>query len=242
MTNVVRSEVLRWLSGTSVVAIYLVAVLMPVFVLLSDGGRLDLAGIDAGAATTRLLGPLAWAGVSAAFVGAYGVTRECYYASLGRTLTGVGFVRVFWGKILAGVVVGLVLVVGLLGAWTVIVGVLLHREGLALSLEGGAWRVYGGAVLGAALGASIGVAIGWIVRNYYLAAGLIILVPLALDFAMLRAVPEVARFSPGLALAALGAPDQQHRMLDFVPALGVSVAWALVLIITAWWAASRRRM
>ncbi|WP_144874133.1 ABC transporter permease [Microbacterium sp. 1.5R] len=241
MRNVARSEVLRSVSGSSVLAVYLVAVLMPIFVLVSDGTRFDLDGLDASTATARLLEPLAWCAVSAAFVGAYGVTRECYYASLGRTLTSVAFARVFWGKIIGGVVVGVVMVLGLVAVWTATVAVVLGQSGLALAPDAAAWRIYAGALLGAVLGASIGGAIGWIFRNYYAAAALIIVVPLALESALLRAAPEVARFSPGLALAALGLPGGEGRMLEFAPALGVGVAWAVALTAGAWFAAVKGR-
>lgn len=95
MRNAIRSEALRAVSGLSVLPVYLVALLMPVFVLVSDGSRFEFAGVDPGTATGRLLEPLAWSVVSAAFVGAYSVTREYYYGSMDRTLTGVGFRRAF---------------------------------------------------------------------------------------------------------------------------------------------------
>lgn len=241
MKNVVRSEMLRSVSGLSVAAVYLVAVLMPVFVLFSDGARFDLAGLDAGTATTRLLEPLAWCAVSAAFVGAYGITRECYYGSLGRTLSSVALSRAFWGKIIGGTVVGVAMVSGILVVWTLGVSIVLARAGLSLSWGPDAWRLYAGALLGAVLGAPIGAAVGWIVRNYYAAAALLIVIPLALEFTLLRVAPEVARFSPGLALAALGVPGHQDRMLEFGPALGVGLAWVAALTAVAWLVAARRR-
>lgn len=90
MRGTIQSEALRCVSGLSLLAVYLVAFLLPAFVLFSDGSRLDVAGLDSVAGTTRLLEPLAWSAVSAAFVGAYGVTREYYYGSMDRTLTSVG--------------------------------------------------------------------------------------------------------------------------------------------------------
>ncbi|MCM3779987.1 ABC transporter permease [Microbacterium hydrocarbonoxydans] len=241
MRNVVRSEILRSVSGLSVSAVYIVAVLMPVFVLFSDGTRWELAGLDAGTATTRLLEPLAWCGVSAAFVGAYAVTRECYYGSLGRTLTSVALSRAFWGKIIGGAVVGVAMVFGILVVWTLGASLVLARAGLSLSWEPDTWRLYAGALLGAVLGAPIGAAVGWIVRNYYAAAALLIVIPLALEFTLLRVAPEVARFSPGLALAALGVPGHQDRMLEFVPALAVGLTWLTGLTAAAWLVSARRR-
>lgn len=234
MTNAIRSEVLRAVSGFSVLAVYLVALLMPAFVLVSDGSRFDLVGVDAGTATTRLLEPLAWIAVSAAFVGAYGVTRECYYASLDRTLTAVGFRRAFAAKLVAGVVVAVALSIGIFALWTAGVSILLARNGVAPALTLDAWRIYAGALVGTVLGAVVGGAIGWLTRNYYATAAIILVLPMAVEFALLRTAPEVAKYSPGLALAALGVPGYQGRLLDFLPAFGIGVAWAAALVVIAW--------
>lgn len=234
MRETVRSEALRSVSGSSILAVYLVAVLMPVFVLFSDGSRFDLAGVDPAVATALLLEPLAWSAISAAFVGAYGVTRECYYGSMDRTLTGVGFPRAFSGKIVAGAVVAVALSVCIFVVWTVGVSVLLAQNGSTLALTGSAWRIYAGALVGVVLGAFIGGAIGWITRNYYVTAAIILVLPMVVEFALLRTAPELAKFSPGLVLAALGVPGYQDRLLEFVPALCLAVAWAAGLVAAAW--------
>jgi len=240
MMNAVRSELLRSVSGLSLVAVYLVAILMPVFVLVSDGSRFDVGALDAGAATVRLLEPLAWCGISAAFVGAYGVTRECYYASMDRTLTGVGLGRAFSAKLVSGVLVSLGLSLCIFVFWTAGASLLLADAGLGLTLTPDAWRIYAGAVAGTVLGALIGGAVGWITRNYYTTAALVLIYPMAVELALLRTAPEVARFSPGLALAALSVPGYEDRLLDVVPALGVALVWVVGLVAAAW-ARERRR-
>ncbi|QNA93331.1 MULTISPECIES: ABC transporter permease [unclassified Microbacterium] len=240
MRGAVRSEVLRAVSGTSVIAVYFIALLMPLFVLFSDGSRFDLAGLDSAAATTRLLEPLAWSVISAAFVGAYAVTREYYYDSMDRTLTGVGFRRAFSAKLIAGALVAVALSVGIFALWTVLVLFLLIPEGSTLVLTPLAWRIYVGAVCGAVLGALIGGAIGWITRNYYLTAGIVLVFPMAVEFAMMRTAPDVAKFSPGLALVALSVPGYQGRLLEFVPALGVGLVWTIALVLGAWVLGRRR--
>lgn len=234
MKGTIRSEALRSVSGSSILAVYLVAVLMPVFVLFSDGSRFDLAGVDPAVATALLLEPLAWSAISAAFVGAYGVTRECYYGSMDRTLTGVGFPRAFSGKIVAGAVVAVALSVCIFVVWTVGVSVLLAQNGSTLALTGSAWRIYAGALVGVVLGAFIGGAIGWITRNYYVTAAIILVLPMVVEFALLRTAPELAKFSPGLVLAALGVPGYQDRLLEFVPALCLALLWAAGLVAAAW--------
>lgn len=240
MRGAIRSEVLRSVSGLSIVAIYFVAFLMPAFVLFSDGSRFDLAGLEPGAATGRLLEPLAWSAISAAFVGAYAVTREYYYASMERTLTGVGFRRTFCGKLVAGALVAIALSVCVSALWTAGVCFILVQNGMSLALTTEAWRTYAGALAGAILGALIGGAIGWIARNYYLTAVIVLAFPMAVELALLRTVPEVAKFSPGLALAALGVPGYQGRLLEFGPAVAVGLAWAVGLVAVAWVRGRRR--
>lgn len=234
MRGVIRGEMLRSVSGPSVLAVYLVAVLMPLFVLFSDGSRFDLGGVAAGVATSRLLEPLAWSVISAAFVSAYAVTREYYYASMDRTLTAVGFPRTFGGKLVAGVAVAVALSLGVFALWTAGVFVFLVQDGVAPTLTQEAWRIYAGALVGTILGALIGGAIGWITQNYYATAIIVLVFPMALESALLRTAPEVAKFSPGMAIAAIGVPGYQGRLLELAPAVAVGLAWTLGLLAIAW--------
>ena len=234
MRGVIRGEMLRSVSGPSVLAVYLVAVLMPLFVLFSDGSRFDIEGVSAGAATARLLEPLAWSVISAAFVSAYAVTREYYYASMDRTLTAVGFRRAFGGKLVAGVTVAVILSLCVFVVWTAGVFVFLAQDGVAPTLTEQAWRIYAGAMVSAVLGALIGSAVGWITQNYYATAIIVLVFPMALEFALLRTAPEVAKFSPGLAIAAIGVPGYQGRLLELAPAVVIGLAWTLGLLAVAW--------
>ena len=188
MRAAVRSELLRAVSGNSIVPVYLVALLMPAFVLFSDGRGLDFTGIDPAAVSLRLLEPLAWSGVSAAFVAAYSVTRECYYRSMDRTLTAVGSPRTFAGKLIAGALVAVALTVVIFAVWTTGVSVALMQDGLSLELTSEAWRGYAGAMGSAILGAFIGGAVGWITRNYYVTAAIVLILPLVVELALLGCV------------------------------------------------------
>lgn len=234
MRAAVRSELLRAVSGNSIVPVYLVALLMPAFVLFSDGRGLDFTGIDPAAVSLRLLEPLAWSGVSAAFVAAYSVTRECYYRSMDRTLTAVGSPRTFAGKLIAGALVAVALTVVIFAVWTTGVSVALMQDGLSLELTSEAWRGYAGAMGSAILGAFIGGAVGWITRNYYVTAAIVLILPLVVELALLRSAPEVAKFSPGLVLAALSIPEHQDTLLGFLPALCLGLAWTVGLVVVAW--------
>lgn len=240
MRRAVMSEVLRAVSGYSLLAVHLVALLMPLFVLFSDGSRFAVSGLDPETASMRLLEPLAWTAISAAFVSAYGVTRESYYVSMDRTLTGVGFPRAFVGKLVAGALVAVALSLAMLVVWTLGVSILLSRNGMSLVLGPDAWRLFAGAMLGALLGSVIGGAVGWIARNYYVTAAVILLLPMAVEFALLRTAPDVARFSPGLTLVALGVPGYQGRLLEFAPAFGLALVWAVALVAVAWMRGRRR--
>lgn len=234
MRGAVASELLRSVSGLSVLAVYLVAVLLPAYVLFSDGSRFDAAGLDAGEATLRLMQPLAWAAVSAAFVGAYTVTREYYYGSMDRTLTAMGFRRAFVAKLVAGALIAVALTVCTALCWTVGTFFVLRAQGLVMEMTAPVWGVYGGAAGGAVFGAVMGASIGWISRNYYVTAIVVLGFPMIVEFAVLRTAPEVAKFSPGLAIAALGVPGYQGRLLDLVPALAVTVVWTAGLVAVAW--------
>lgn len=234
MRGMIHGEMLRSVSGPSVLAVYLVGVLMPLFVLVSDGSRFDLDGVAAGTATARLLEPLAWSVISAAFVSSYAVTREYYYASMDRTLTAVGFRRAFGGKLVAGVGVAVILSLCVFALWTAGVFVFLAHEGVAPTLTPEVGRIYAGSLAGAVLGALIGGAIGWITQNYYATAIIVLVFPMALEFALLRTAPEVAKFSPGLAIAAIGVPGYQDKLLDLAPAVAVGLTWTLALLLAAW--------
>jgi len=237
----IRSELLRAVSGSSILPVYLVALLMPAFVLFSDGRGLDVDGLDSASATLRLLEPLAWSGVSAAFVAAYSVTRECYYASMDRTLTGVGAPHTFAGKLIGGAIVAVALTAAIFALWTTSVSVLLVQDGLALELTSEAWRGYAGAMGSAILGAFIGGAVGWISRNYYVTAAIVLVLPMVVELALLRTAPEAAKFSPGLVLAALSIPGHQNTLLDFLPALCIGLVWTVGLVTAAWFREHRRR-
>lgn len=116
---------------------------------------------------------------------------------------------------------------------------ILIRNGLALALTPESWQLYAGALAGTVLGALIGVSVGWITRNYYLTAGIVLIFPMVVELALVRTAPEVAKFSPGLALAALGVPGYQGRLLEFAPALGVGLVWAAALVVIAWFRGRR---
>jgi hypothetical protein len=157
-----------------------------------------------------------------------------------RTLTAVGFRRAFVGKLIAAALVSVTMSVGVFAIWTVGITIILSQDGQALTVTVAGWRIYAGALVAVILGAAIGQAVGWITRNYYATAGIILVLPMAIEFALLRTAPEVAKFSPGLALAAVSVSGFQGRLLDLATALGIGVAWAAGLVFVAWVLGRRR--
>jgi ABC-2 type transport system permease protein len=236
----IRSESLRSISGLSLTATYILAIVVPVVVLTSDRSLTDLTGLSDGAATAQLLQPLAWSFIIAAFVGAYTVTREYYYASMDRTLTELGYSRAFWGKMVAGVITSVGLALCTFAIWTVVAFFILKQEGLAVNIDAAGLRIYAGALVGVILGSFIGGAVGWISHNYYIGAAIVLAFPIGVEFALLGSSPEIARFSPGMAIAALGVPEFRDRLLEFGPAAGIAAAWTVGLVLVAWFAGRRR--
>ncbi|WP_130176378.1 hypothetical protein [Cryobacterium sp. SO1] len=124
--------------------------------------------------------------------------------------------------------------------WTVVVFFILKQGGLALSIDEAGLRIYAGALLGVILGAFVGASVGWISRNYYVGAAVVLAFPIGVEFALLGTAPEVARFSPGMAIAALSVPEFKDRLLEFASAAGIAGVWTVGLVLIAWLVGRRR--
>lgn len=240
MIGVVRSELLRARSGANTLAVLLLAAFVPVIVLTSDDTLGRMTSMDATIATQLLLAPLAWSFVVAAFSGAFGVTREFYYGSIGRSIAQIGFRRAFVGKAVSAIGVAFVLTAGVAAGWCGVAAIVLDINGLVFTPSVEAVGTILGALPGAVLGAIFGSAIGWIVGNYYAAAAIVLAGPIAFEMAFLGSAPEVARFSPGLSVAALASPSDHPVLLGPWAGLAVALGWSLVLVAAAW-AVGRRR-
>ena len=240
MIGVIRAELLRAHSGRNTLAVLVFSVFVPFIVLTSDETVDRLPSLDAETATALMMAPLAWSFVSAAFVGAFASTREFYYGSMERTIALVGFRRAFAAKAVAAVGQALILTILAVVVWTGAMAVVLSVNGLTFTpTMAAAWTALG-AILGGLLGAVMGAAVGWIVANYYAGAAITLAGPLAFEMVALGSAPEVARFSPGLALAALASPEDRTGLLP--PGLGllVAVGWVLALTLIAWFVGRRR--
>ncbi len=233
MIRAAWAEMLRARSGRNTLAVLLLAAFIPVIVLTGDDTLGRMTSLDAGTAASLTFAPLAWSFVVAAFAGAFGVTREFYYGSMERTIVLLGFPRAFVGKAIAAVAVGLVLALGVATAWFAVAAVVLGVNGLAFAPTAAVVYTVAGVVPGAALGAVMGASIGWIVGNYYVAAAIVLAGPIAFELALLGTAPDVARFLPGLSLAALASPQNHPDLLSPGVGLAVAVGWTLVLTVLA---------
>lgn len=240
MIGAIRAEVLRAHSGLNTLAVLLLVVFVPVVILTSDDTLGRMTDMDATTAMQLVIAPVGWCFVAAAFVGAFGVTREFYYVSLNRTVVALGFRRVFGAKALAAVVVSLVLTIGVVVAWCAVGAIVLSIHGIAPAPSVTVAATLVGAVLGAVLGSLMGASIGWIVGNYYVAAAIVLAGPLAFELAFLGAAPDLARFLPGLSLAGLASPQNHPDLLPVGAAGAIAVAWTAVLAIAGWVAGRRR--
>jgi hypothetical protein len=241
MRAAVRAELLRARSGFSTIAVVALALFIPVIVLTSDDTLGEMNVLDARRATLLVVAPLAWSFVAAAFAGAFSVTREYYYGSMSRSVTQVGFARLFLSKSLAAAVTGLVLAVGVGIVWGGVVAAVLGVNGMTPVVSGGVVRTIVGSVPGAVIGAVLGTAVGWIARNYYAAAAVVLAGPTALELALLGTSPDTARVLPGLSLAALGTPQNHPDLLPPATAVLVAAVWTVLASASAWMVARRRR-
>jgi hypothetical protein len=238
--GVIRSELLRSRSGANTLAVLLLGAFVPVIVLTSDDTLGRMRSLDATTATELLLAPLAWSFVVAGFAGAFGVTREFYYVSMARTVAQIGFRRAFVAKGVAAIGVAVVLTVGLGAVWCGVATIVLGVNGLVFAPSAAATATVLGSLPGAMLGAILGSAVGWIAGNYYVAAAIVLAGPIAFEMAFLGSAPDIARFSPGLSLAALASPRNHPVLLDPGLALLVAVGWTVALTVAAWTVGRRR--
>lgn len=241
MTGAIRAEILRSVSGMSVLALIGLVAFVPVVVLTSGGDATAAArDLPAAEATLRLVAPLGWSFVAAGFAGAYTVTREQYYGSLDRTTLMLGRRRALIAKSLGAVVTATLLTATLCAAWCVAMTAFLAANGSSFVVSPAVVAAPVGSLVGAALGAVGGCAVGWIVRNYYAAAAIVLGGPLAFELLLLSTNPDIVRWSPGLATAAIAVPGYRDVLLDRPVALAVAFAWIVGISAIACLTVERR--
>ncbi|WP_024818112.1 hypothetical protein [Arthrobacter sp. 31Y] len=226
LANGLRSELLRYVSGYSVLGIVAFTALIPWFVANFLGWPGNSEGLSAEENVQTFWALSASVAPVSMFAGSYVVTRESYYGTLRRTVVMSGLNQVLTAKYLAATVVGLA---------TVITGIVLWGVSMAFSLPPGvldqllaaeSWNHMPGVVLASIMGALWGCSLGWIIRHYYATTMLTLLIPLALEVPLLASAPEIARWLPSGALAGIASLPFEG-LLNPLPAFLVSLGWLL---------------
>ncbi|MEU3571870.1 hypothetical protein AB0E96_26090 [Kitasatospora sp. NPDC036755] len=232
MRDALKAELLKTRSGYAMLGVFGYAVLCPVLLLWSGPSLSALGDRTDEAATHLVFGLVAASTIAGMFLGSYVVTREYYYKSILRSLLLQGRRNVFAAKVLASAAGGALC--GLLGVacWTAVTWFALRSEGRHLTLDPTTWGIGLGTVLGGALAGIWGAAVGWIVRSYYLAMTLVLVLPMVVELPLLLNAPAVERFLPGGALAGLARVPVDGLFPAPVSA-AVMVAWTAAALVTA---------
>jgi ABC-2 type transport system permease protein len=226
MASGLRSELLRYFSGYSVLGILAFTALIPWFVANFLGWPGNSEGLSAAENVQAFWGLSASIAPVATFAGSYLVTRESYYGTLRRSVVMSGLKQVLISKYLAAGIVGLA---------TVITGIVFWGLSMAFSLPAGvlnellaveSWNQMPGVMLASTMGSLWGCSLGWIIRHYYATTILTLLIPLALEVPLLASAPEIARWLPSGALAGIASLPFEG-LLGPLPAFLVSLGWLL---------------
>lgn len=225
------SELLRYVSGYSVLGTLAFCILVPWFVANFLGWPDQAKSAQDVAifwAISVSLVPVA------AFAGSYVVTREAFYRTLRRSIVTCGATALVHSKCAAALIIGLL---------TGLVGLILWGLSVALAAAPGlapllvtAESVAGapGVLLACVLGAAWGCSLGWIIQHYYATTILTLVVPVAVELPLLINNPDVGRWLPSGALAGVaGLPVE--GLLDPFPSFFVSLAWLILAGGCALW-------
>ena len=239
LTTGLRSELLRYFSGYSVVGILAFSALVPWFVANflgwpGNSGELSAAqNVQAFWALAASIAPVA------TFAGSYLVTRESYYGTLRRSIVMSGLQQVMGAKYLAALVIGLATAITGVVVWGGTVAFSLPPEVRAALLSAESWQQLPGAVMASALASIWGCSLGWIIRHYYATTILTLLIPLAVELPLLASGSDVARWLPSGALAGITSLPL-GGLLEPLPAFLASCGWLLVAGVGAMWTVKGR--
>lgn len=232
MPDVLRSEMLRSISGLAMLGVGSFVILIPAL-MLTMGPSLDgVRALDDGMATRMVFGLIASIGITAMYLGSYSVSREFYYRSMSRTIVIGSLRRVFLAKLLSSVATSIVFCVVGAAIWAGATSLALAAYGRHLQLDGAFWGIVGGSIFVAATGAVIGGSLGWIFRNYYVVSAVVLLLPTMIELPLLFTVPAVERFLPvGAFAGATGAPID--GLLPTGASCALLLGWAAVVTALA---------
>lgn len=232
MFDAVKAELLRSVSGVAMLGVASFVLLLPAL-MVSVGPPLDgLRDLDDGAATKTVFGLIASAGIAAMYLGSYSVTREYHYRSMPRSLAIASLRRVLLAKTVASALAAAGLSVIGLVVWAIVTSMLLQAYGRELVLGDAFWRIATSTLFVAVCGAAIGVGVGWLVKNYYVASGIVLLIPTMIEAPLLLNAPAVERYLPVGAIAGTAALPVEGLLPGWGSA-AVLLGWALAVTVLA---------
>lgn len=222
--DVLKSELLRSVSGLALLGVGSFVILIPALIL-TVGPPLDgLREVDDGTATRIVFGLIASSGIVAMYLGSYTVSREFYYRSMSRTIVIGSLRRVFLAKMVSSAVSSVALAITGAAVWAAISAGVLSAYGRVLQPDVAFWSVAAGSAFASACGALIGTSLGWIVQNYYAVSAVVLLIPTMIELPLLFSAPQVERFFPVGAFAGVtGAPIE-----------GLLPWWASGIVLLGW--------
>ncbi|WP_424937719.1 MULTISPECIES: hypothetical protein [Bacteria] len=236
--RLLRAELLKARSAPTLVSMFSLVVAPPLLLVFMTGALDSFDGGDA-AATGAMLAAGATGAVGCAFFGSYLVTKDDYYRAMDRSFLSASPSAVVSVRVVAAAILGFFFALAGVVVWTIVVAVVLAVRGGDLVLDADAAAIVSGAVVAGTLAAVLGCGVGWLVRNYYVAVLVLLVLPPIVGVPMLSRVREVERFLPVGAVAGLsGAPID--GLLPPPLAGLVLLGWA-TLSVAAGWTAVRRR-
>lgn len=240
MLRQLRADLLKALSGPTLLTLSSLVIVSPLLIVFMTG-LVDGLGSVGSAEATRILLPVGAAGaLGCAFYGSYLVTRDDYYRGMERAFLMASPRMVFASRVAVAALVGLAFsTVGFL-LWVVATAAILGSRELELSTGPDVLPVAIGTLLAGALAGAIGCGVGWVVRNYYVAVVVLLIVPAIVAVPMLGRLREIERFLPVGAVAGLGGV-RMDGLLGQVPAGLILAGWT-ALAVAAGWLVLRRRM
>ncbi|MGR0160214.1 hypothetical protein [Paenarthrobacter nitroguajacolicus] len=226
MSGGLRSELLRYFSGYSVLGILTFSALVPWFVANflgwphNSGELSDAQNVQLFWALAASIAPVA------TFAGSYLVTRESYYGTLRRSIVTSGLRHVVLAKYLAALTIGLATALTGIAVWGGSVAFWLPPEVLGPLLAADSWRELPGVVISSAMGSLWGCSLGWAIRHYYATTILTLLIPLAIELPLMASNSDVARWLPSGALAGI-ASLPFDGLFGPLPSFLVSCGWLI---------------
>ncbi|MGO4453413.1 hypothetical protein [Arthrobacter sp. RAF14] len=240
MRKTIVAELLRSVSGLSFLAVVLFLFLIPFFVLIQTNDMDSFASMSDLEASRAFYRPVGAGFITTAFLASYAVTREFYYQSIDRSLIQAGTWRLLLSKMVASSITGLGLALLLAVVWPLIGSWWFSTMGHTFVLDQGTFTVGLGTLLSCLPASAFGCLLGWAIRNYYVTTAVVFVLPLAVEFPLRAAAPDLAKLLPNNALSGLAGFTAQDSTLGWWSCLLVASAWIVLVAVTVWTLERRR--